>query len=132
MIRSKKLRQHAKGKPCTLRFDCCDGGGETTVLAHIRDSNKGMGQKASDLSACYACGPCHDLLDHHPHKIDVREFYWYQLRALQETLQALYDDGLLIVPVDAETTPMDRPIKPRKPREQRKKIASRPFRRKDV
>ena len=130
MIRSQKLRRHAQGKPCTLRFDCCDGGGETTVLAHLRDGNKGMGQKASDLSACYACGPCHDWLDHHPHEIDVREFHWYQLRALQETLQILHDDGLLVVPLDPVTNLMDKPIKARKPVAQRTKIKSRGFQRK--
>jgi len=125
-IRSTKLRKHAKGKPCTLRFEGCDGGGETTVLAHIRDRHKGAGVKASDLSACYACYSCHDLLDHHPHKIDPAEFYFHQLRALQETLEILYEDGLLVVPIDPVEPMMDRPVKERKPKEQRGKIPSRP------
>lgn len=134
MIRSQKLRKHAKGKPCTLRFGGCLGGGETTVLAHIRDSNKGMGIKASDLSACYACASCHDLLDHHPHLVDYSMRLWHQLRALQETLEILVADNVIIVPQDVETKMMDKPVKARKPKEQRTKIQSRGFpkRTKDV
>lgn len=134
MIRSRKLRQHAKGQPCTLRFDGCDGGGETTVLAHLRDAFKGMGQKSSDLSACYACGPCHDRLDHQLHKISPAEFYFHQLRALQETLEILHADGLLIVPVDPVTPMLEKPIRQRKPKPERavirntgRKLESRPF-----
>lgn len=124
LIRSTKLRKHARGQPCTLRFDCCDGGGETTVLAHIRDAHKGMGIKASDLSACYACGPCHDRLDREPHKIEPAMFYWHQLRGLQETLEILVRDGLVVVPQDA---PSPSAPKARKPRNQRKSIQSRGF-----
>jgi len=125
MIRSAKLRKHARGKACTLRFACCDGGGETTVLAHIRDGSKGMAQKASDLSACYACGPCHDWLDHQVHKIDPADLYFHQLRALQETIEILCADGIIIVPQDIAAPMMQREIKPRKDRDQRAPIQSR-------
>jgi len=104
------------------------------VLAHLRDGHKGMGQKASDLSACYACGPCHDRLDHQLHKIEPAEFYFHQLRALQETLEILHADGLLIVPVDPVTPMLEKPIKARKPKPERavirntgRAIPSRPF-----
>ena len=120
-IRSTKLRKHAKGQPCTLRFEGCDGGGETTVLAHIRDRHKGMGTKASDLSACYACYRCHDLLDHHPHQIDPVDFYFHQLRALQETLEILAQDNVIIVPRDPVE---ERRIAERKPKASRKPIPS--------
>lgn len=121
-VRSKKLRKHAQGKACTLRFPGCDGGGETTVLAHLRDSNKGMGTKASDLSACYACFHCHDLLDHHPHQIDPADFYFHQLRALQETLEILAADNVIIVPQGPVENVMERDIPKRKPKAQRTPI----------
>lgn len=126
-IRSTKLRNHARGQPCTLRFEGCDGGGETTVLAHIRDRHKGFGQKASDLSGCYACFSCHTKLDTEFHGLSPADFYFHQLRALQETLEILVADKVIIVPQDVETPLMDRPIKARKPKAQRKKIQSRPF-----
>lgn len=126
-IRSTKLRKHAKGQPCTLRFEGCDGGGATTVLAHIRDRHKGGGVKASDLSACYACFSCHSRLDSEFHKLDPADFYFHQLRALQETLEILVADGVIVVPQDVDIGLMDRPVKARKPKEQRKKIPSRPF-----
>lgn len=128
MIRSQKLRKHAKGQPCTLRISpFCDGGGETTVLAHIRDRYKGAGIKASDLSACYACHACHDFLDHHLFRMEIHEYYRCQLRALQETLEILVADKIIIVPQDVEPKMMDKPIRERKPKEQRKKIPSRSF-----
>lgn len=58
------LRDFAEGKPCTLRFPGCDGGGETTVLAHIRIGNiAGVGQKPPDLCGAHSCVNCHDILD---------------------------------------------------------------------
>ena len=58
------LRKLAKGKPCMVRFPGCDGGGETTVLAHVRRANvAGMGQKPPDLCGVWACHSCHALID---------------------------------------------------------------------
>lgn len=59
------LRQFARGQPCTVRLpDVCDGGGETTVLAHLRKFGlAGTGQKPDDRIAVHACAPCHDVID---------------------------------------------------------------------
>jgi hypothetical protein len=59
------LRKLARGKPCLVRVDeHCDGGGETTVLAHVRLSGvSGMGLKAPDVCAAFCCGPCHARVD---------------------------------------------------------------------
>jgi hypothetical protein len=60
--RSKKWRDAAKGQPCTMRLEgCCDGGGETTVLAHRNGG--GMGTKASDHDAADMCFNCHHFFD---------------------------------------------------------------------
>lgn len=88
-----------------------------------------MGMKASDLSVVDGCSGCHFCMDQN--MLTKEEWLFYALRGLQETLEQRFEAGLLIVPVDAETPPMERVVKPRKPRDQRKKIASRPFRRKD-
>jgi hypothetical protein len=42
----------------------CDGGMETTVLAHVRMIGiSAMSMKAPDWFAARACAPCHDVLD---------------------------------------------------------------------
>ena len=60
---SAALRESARGRACTLRLPGCDGGGETTVLAHIRGTWTGLGTKPSDLFAAFCCASCHDALD---------------------------------------------------------------------
>lgn len=58
------LRTAARGRPCTFRGPGCDGGGETTVLAHIRRANlAGVGQKPPDICGAWMCARCHSLFD---------------------------------------------------------------------
>jgi hypothetical protein len=58
------LRKLAKGKPCTVLLEGCDGGGETTVLAHIRKAHvAGVGQKPHDLIGVWSCFSCHNKID---------------------------------------------------------------------
>jgi hypothetical protein len=57
---SAPLRNFAKGQPCTMQLPGCDGGGETTVLCHVRRfTNTGMSQKPHDLHAYHGCASCH-------------------------------------------------------------------------
>ncbi len=60
-----KLTQAARGRPCMIRLPNCDGGGDTTVLAHFRDLSigAGIGLKPSDLCGAWACASCHDRID---------------------------------------------------------------------
>lgn len=59
-----KLRKLAQGKPCMIRLPGCDGGGETTVLAHYRMSGYcGTGIKPPDLMGAWACDSCHAIAD---------------------------------------------------------------------
>ena len=55
------LRKLARGRPCMVRIPgVCDGGGETTVLAHYRLAGTcGVGMKSPDLLGAWACAPCH-------------------------------------------------------------------------
>lgn len=129
MIRSKKYLAGSKGATCAFRIPgVCNGDWSTTVPCHIRDGNNGMGQKASDISVSNGCSACHDAMDGRSMVLSREDWLFYALRGLQETLQQRFEAGLLIVPVDTEAPLMSKPIKPRKPKDQRKKIPSRPFR----
>lgn len=60
-----KIRQSARGMPCMVRLPGCDGGGETTVLAHYRMPGYcGAGIKPDDfIFGAFACWSCHDAVD---------------------------------------------------------------------
>jgi len=62
---STYFRKLAKGKPCLVRLPGCDGGGETTVLAHYRSVGyAGTGIKPDDLAwGAWCCANCHRLVD---------------------------------------------------------------------
>jgi len=63
-MRTTKSRQAARGKPCLVRLPGCDGGGETTVLAHYRLAGYcGVGMKPPDVFGAFACDPCHAAVD---------------------------------------------------------------------
>lgn len=95
-IVSKKLRDSARGRDCTLRLPgVCSHNPETTVLAHLPCGQKGMGMKGPDLLALFACGACHDRLDFRMKgdDIDWRDI----LRALAETQMHWFETGLITV-----------------------------------
>lgn len=60
------IRRSARGEVCTMLIPgICNGDPATTVLCHSNRlaDGKGMGLKAPDTEACYACSACHDVLD---------------------------------------------------------------------
>lgn len=59
-LSSPNFRKIAAGRPCMVRLPGCDGGGETTVLAHYRMSGFcGVGIKPDDLAfGSWACVSC--------------------------------------------------------------------------
>ena len=58
------LRKAAQGRECMVRLPGCDGGGDTTVLAHYRLAGYcGVGMKPDDDMAAWCCWPCHDRID---------------------------------------------------------------------
>jgi hypothetical protein len=60
------IRRAARGEECTLRIPgVCNRDPATTVLCHSNRlaDGKGMGLKAPDSAACFACHACHDVLD---------------------------------------------------------------------
>lgn len=91
------LRKYARGKPCQVRLPGCDGGGETTVLAHIRMAGiTGMGLKAPDLLGAHCCAPCHDKIDgrvmSHMTREDLRLAH---AEGVMRTVAALVRDGVV-------------------------------------
>ena len=62
-----KITESARGQPCTLKLDQCNGGvdNETVVFAH--KNGAGMGQKYLDADGndvgFYACHYCHSVYD---------------------------------------------------------------------
>ena len=58
------IRKLAQGERCLVRLPGCDGGGETTVLAHYRLAGYcGTGMKPNDRLGAFACAACHDVID---------------------------------------------------------------------
>lgn len=98
LARSKKVRNSARGKDCTLRFyQVCNENPETTIFAHV-GSYGGMGMKCGDNMGVYSCSNCHDLIDGRI-KSPGGEYDFSSdiLRALEETQQQLIDDGIMVI-----------------------------------
>lgn len=58
------LREAARGRPCLIRLPGCDGGGETSCLAHYRLAGySGTARKPPDLMGAIGCDPCHAAVD---------------------------------------------------------------------
>lgn len=128
-VRSPAYLAGSKGAPCTFRIvGVCRDERDTTVPAHLRDCHTGRGIKASDLSVADGCFDCHNVMDRRAKLpsgkyITDDEWNFYALRALQETLERRVDMKLLIVvgnQADKERKP--KPVAPRKPPEQRRKV----------
>ncbi len=94
-VKSKAVRDSARGETCTLRLEGCnDEDTEKVCLCHIRAFGwAGISEKPSDFLAVYACSSCHDKLDR---RSKDAEWGWDDvLRALGETLMRLSAKGLL-------------------------------------
>jgi len=86
-VRSKKLRDSARGENCTLRIPgVCNGDTETSVLCHLPHGRRGVGTKASDDHAVIACSSCHDAIDMRAlPPVSEAEIYECMVRAIAET-----------------------------------------------
>ena len=101
MLKSKKIRNSAKGEACTVQVvGVCNGNPETTVLAHLQFDGGIMGGKENDLSACYACSDCHDFIDRRNGMVNHKEqeHRWlYMGRALARTIKRMHEKGVIDV-----------------------------------
>jgi hypothetical protein len=101
-IESKAVRNAANGELCTLQIiGVCQGGTESTVLAHLPDESHGISRKADDTSACFACAGCHDVIDGRRRwpdsedRADVHQFY--MRRAQTRTIRRLVELGVISI-----------------------------------
>jgi len=96
-VRSKKLRDSARGRECTLRLPGhCNGDPETSVLCHLPHGGRGTGVKASDSHAVIACSGCHDALDARAlPRLSQKEIYEAIVRAIAETQLIWQQEGLV-------------------------------------
>jgi len=96
-IRSKAIRESAKGEACQVRIPGeCNGNPETTVFAHINGG--GMGTKKSDLHGAYCCSSCHDAIDGRVRTQWNREQIglWHR-QGVERTQDILVEKKLLVV-----------------------------------
>jgi len=92
-----KLRASAKGQPCHFQIPgICNHDTATTVLCHIYDETKGMGNKALDFSAAFGCSSCHEAIDQH--WLPREEELFYCLRAMQRTIRFWIAWGYMVIP----------------------------------
>ena len=89
-IRSKKITQSAKGKPCTLHVTQCSSR-ETVVFCHAPSYGKGIGTKSDDFFGAYGCSECHRVID----QMSILESAHLWLRAINETQKILFNEELI-------------------------------------
>jgi len=131
-IRSRKYLNGANGSACTFMGPTCNADPATTVFAHLNGSafGKGAGIKAHDIAGLDACSACHAYIDvGHGTKpmMSDADFWWHLLRGVVLTMVNRARRQIIIVPTDPEHLSHERPTPPRKPKEQRAKIAGRGF-----
>lgn len=97
-IRSRRLLDSARGKPCELRVpEVCQGGTEATVAAHSNcsEDGKAMGRKADDLFHVRACAACHRWLDEGATPVEEKRDLFH--RGLKRTWRRLWEEGVIEV-----------------------------------
>ena len=96
VVRSKKITASAKGQDCTVRLvGICNANSETVVFAHV-GRTRGTAIKCGDNFGVYACSSCHDEIDRRTRNMKAEDLNSEMLRALEETQQKLFNQGLLI------------------------------------
>lgn len=114
-IRSKAIRESARGAPCMLNFPCCNYDPETSVWCHWDDECFGRGRKAHDTSGFAGCSACHQFLDiGWAGKMELGLVRFYVIRAMQRAFVRLIEIGAVQVKLDPPPKPAaQRPAKPR-------------------
>jgi hypothetical protein len=130
VIRSEKYRRGAKDSPCRFRGPTCNCDPSTSQFAHANgaDFGKGAMHKAHDVAGIDACSSCHAYIDvGHWTKplINDAEFWRLIARGIVETIVARIRSGIVIIPLDPERLAHDKPVKPRKPKAERRPIHGR-------
>lgn len=98
-IVSRKIRSSARDEDCTLNIvGHCLYTTETTVFCHLPDETSGMGRKSDDISGCYGCHKCHEVIDRRVWDQEFEERRdWYLRRAQTRTMRRLIEKGIVVV-----------------------------------
>lgn len=95
VIKSKKLRDSARGEDCTLNITgVCSYNPETVVLNHFPSDIAGY--KSTDLSSGYGCSSCHAVIDSRG-KLSAEDWEFYVRRAQVRTLTRFHEKGLITI-----------------------------------
>jgi len=102
MIRSKKMKEAARGQTCTMQIHgVCNHNTETTVFAHSNRMahGKGFGEKAHDIFGADMCSACHDLYDGRTQKTEwTVDALWFRFEeAMAKTQLRRIKQGILVV-----------------------------------
>ena len=100
MIKSKKIRDSAKGEDCTLNIpSVCNYDPETTVLCHFTLHDGGSARLNGELSSGYGCVRCHNVIDRREYldSQSATDLEFYMRRSMVRTLDRLFEKGLLEV-----------------------------------
>lgn len=125
-IRSRDYLDGSRGQPCVFQIPgICIGGTETTVACHLHDETFGMAEKADDTSTGDGCHACHDAMDGRSMVLSREDWLFYAFRALQRTIRNRVLRKIVQIKLDVPKPVSARPVKPRKPKDERVKIAGR-------
>lgn len=95
LIKSKKLRESARGEECTFQIaGVCNHNTETVVLCHLPSDISGY--KSTDLSSGYGCSSCHSAIDSRG-KLSDEDYEFYCRRAQVRTISRFEDKGLIAI-----------------------------------
>jgi hypothetical protein len=95
MIRSKKMREGARGQTCTMQLvGICNNDPSTTVFAHSDHwmHGKALGSKAHDIFGADMCYACHTEY----HKDELKYFHDF-VRAMARTQLRRIEQGIITV-----------------------------------
>ena len=95
-IRIKKIRDSARGMPCTMESPVCSHNPDTVVLAHYSTlGESGMWLKNDDTSAAFLCSNCHKWADAKTGRYTEQDHLFYWFRACRRTWRLLITEGVL-------------------------------------
>jgi len=99
MFSSQRLLNQTRGRHCTIRIPgVCNGNPETVVAAHSNQlqHGKGMGIKAHDCYAAWACSSCHAQIDQ-GNKLSRQEKDEYWQAGFERTILQMFLLGIIVV-----------------------------------
>jgi hypothetical protein len=100
MIRSKKYKNNARGRRCTMQIaGVCSHDADTVVFTHFPDESHGIGIKADDIVGGDACSSCHDAIDRRtktPAEFEEHR-HFYLMRSMVRTIKSRIEAGIVII-----------------------------------